>query len=180
MRRRLGAVVTAGVAVLAALAASVPSGVVSAHAGLGAASPAPGAIVGGEITEIQLRYASAVVDVTGSVTDPNGEVVATEFVQDTSLAITIRLAAPLDVPGEYAVRHTSTSVDDGDRVAAAYLFTYDPTAPPPQLEILDLDGDDGRSVWVWVAVAVSALVIGVLGWRLFRSMRALRAARTDR
>ncbi|NND76339.1 MAG: hypothetical protein HKN44_15180 [Ilumatobacter sp.] len=166
-------------ALLVALAAMITcAGVAAAHAGLGAASPAPGATVGGEITEIQLRYASTVVDVTGSVTDPAGAVIDTEFVQTSALAVTIELASPLDVPGEHAVRHSSTSVDDGDRVDAAYLFTYDPAAPPPQLEILEPD-DGGVSPWVGVVLALGLVGIGVLVVRLVRSLWRLRAARSS-
>lgn len=168
---RLG-VVAFAVAAVAVMAVAVAS----AHSGLGAASPAPGAVVGGEITEIQLRYSSAVVDVAGSLTAPDGATVPTEFVQDTALAVTIRLAAPLTMPGEYAVRHSSTSVDDGDRVDAAYLFTYDPAAPPPQLEILDPD-DGGTAIWVWVVPGVGVVVIAVLAWRLVGAYRRRDARR---
>ena len=107
-----------------------------AHSGLGAASPAPGSRVGGTITEIQLRYSSTVADVDGSVTDPDGNIVESEWVQDGNLRVTVMLAEPLSTPGQYAVRHISTDVEDNDRVEAAYLFTYDPAAPPPQLEII--------------------------------------------
>lgn len=162
------------VAFAVAAVAMMSVAVASAHSGLGAASPAPGAVVGGEITEIQLRYSSAVVDVAGSLTAPDGATVPTEFVQDTALAVTIRLAAPLTMPGEYAVRHSNTSVDDGDRVDAAYLFTYDPTAPPPQLEILDLDDDAGMSGWQRITLAAMLLLTIVLAWRLVRSLRRVR------
>ena len=142
-----------------------------AHSGLGAASPAPGSRVGGEITEIQLRYASTVADVDGSVTDPNGDIVDSEWVQDGNLRVTVTLAEALSIPGEYAVRHISTDVDDGDRVEAAYLFTFDPTAPPPRLEIIP---DDEGFAWIWVIIGVGAIVIGVLTWRLARSLRSAR------
>ncbi len=164
-------------AVVAVIAALSGAALASAHSGLGAASPAPGAVVGGEISEIQLRYASAVVDVAGSVTDPDGDTIATEFVQDTSLAVTIRLATPLTTPGEYAVRHSSTSVDDGDRVDAAYLFTYDPAAPPPRLEILDPD-DDGTSIWVWVVLGAGVVLVAGLAWRLLAAVSASRVRRS--
>ena len=98
--------VRCAVALVAAIAtiAVAAAGVASAHSGLGAASPAPGSTVGGEITEIQLRYSSAVDDPDGSVVDPTGEPIGTTWVQETSLAVRVLLAAPLSTPGEYTVR----------------------------------------------------------------------------
>jgi methionine-rich copper-binding protein CopC len=152
--------------------------VVSAHSGLGAASPAPGSTVGGQITEVELRYASSVSDVGGAITGPSGATVGAEFIQESVLAVRIALAAPLSEPGEYTVRHISTSVEDGDRVEAAYLFTYDPDAPPPQLEVLDTD-DGGTGVWVWIVLAVGLLVIALLAWRLVSAARYVRASPPD-
>lgn len=149
-----------------------------AHSGLGAASPAPGSTVGGEITEIQLRYSSAVVDVVGSVTDPDGAILDSVVEQRSDLAVTILLADPLSTPGEYTVRHISTSIDDGDRVEAAYLFSFDPNAPPPILEIVE--DDDGRAPWVWGLLAVGVAVIAVLALRIAGAVRSLRAARPTR
>ena len=142
-----------------------------AHSGLGAASPAPGSRVGGTITEIQLRYSSTVADVDGSVTDPDGNIVESEWVQDGNLRVTVMLAEPLSTPGQYAVRHISTDVEDNDRVEAAYLFTYDPAAPPPQLEIIP--EDDGFP-WIWVLIGTGGVVIVLLAWQLYRSMRRSR------
>ena len=145
-----------------------------AHSGLGAASPAPGSRVGGTITEMQLRYSSTVADVDGSVTDPNGNIVESNWVQNGNLRVAVILAEPLSAPGQYAVRHISTDVNDGDRVEAAYLFTYDPTAPPPQLEIIP---DGGGFPWIWVLIGTGGVVILLLAWQLNRSMR--RAAQFE-
>ena len=145
-----------------------------AHSGLGAASPAPGSRVGGTITEIQLRYSSTVADVDGSITDPNGRIVESEWVQDSNLRVAVMLAEPLSTPGQYAVRHISTDVEDNDRVEAAYLFTYDPAAPTPQLEIIP--EDDGFP-WIWVLIGTGGVVILLLAWQLYRSMR--RAAQFE-
>lgn len=155
------------------IAASILGGTALAHSGLGAASPAPGSRVGGEITEIQLRYSSTVADVDGSITDPNENIVESEWVQNGNLRVEVSLAEPLSVPGEYTVRHISTDVEDGDRVEAAYLFSYDPAAPPPQLEIIP---DDDEFPLIWVILGVGATVIGVLAWQLSRSLK--RARRT--
>jgi methionine-rich copper-binding protein CopC len=170
-RERWGAVGL--VAALATAMTLLFSSVAFAHSGLGAASPGPGAVVGGEITTIQLRYASTITDPDGSVTDPNGEVVGSTFTQDGNLRVIASLDAPLSVPGQYAVRHISTDVEDNDRIAAAYLFTYDPTAPPPQLELI---ADDDGFAWVWVIGGVGGVAIAVLSWRLATSMQRARAS----
>ena len=142
-----------------------------AHSGLGAASPGPGAVVGGEITTIQLRYNSKIADPDGSVTDPNGEILGSTFTQEGNLKVIVSLDAPLSVAGQYAVRHISTDAEDGDRIEAAYLFTYDSAAPPPLLKIIS---DDGGFPWVWVIVGIGGGVIGVLAWRLATSMKRSR------
>ena len=144
-----------------------------AHSGLGAASPGPGAVVGGEITTIQLRYNSTMTDPDGSVTDPNGEIVGSTFTQDGNLRVIVSLDAPLSAPGQYTVRHISTDVEDNDRIEAAYLFTYDPIAPPPQLEIIA--GDDGFP-WIWVIGGIGGIVIAVFAWRLATSLQRARGS----
>ena len=144
-----------------------------AHSGLGAASPGPGAVVGGKITTIQLRYNSTVTDPAGSVIDPNGETVGSTFTQDSNLRVIVSLDDPLSVPDQYAVRHITTDVQDNDRIEAAYLFTYDPAAAPPQLEIIA--GDDGFP-WVWVIVGVGVTAIAVFAGRLATSMQRARGS----
>ncbi len=165
MRRLLAA------AMISLLALSALGGTALAHSGLGAASPAPGSRVGGEITEIQLRYNRTVEDVDGSVTDPDGNVLESTWVQDGNLRVTVTLAEPLLTPGEYAVRHISTDVEDADRVEAAFLFTYDPTAPAPQLQIIP---DDDGFPWIWVVIGVGVVIIDLLIWRLYRAMKRAR------
>jgi methionine-rich copper-binding protein CopC len=164
------------VGLFSALAAAVMllfGSVAFAHSGLGAASPGPGAVVGGEITTIQLRYNGTVTDPDGSITDPTGEIVGSTFTQAGNLRVIVSLDAPLSVPGQYAVRHITTDVEDNDRVEAAYLFTYDPTARPPQLKII---ADDDGFPWVWVIVGVGGIVIAVLAWRLAASVQRSRGS----
>lgn len=150
-----------------------------AHSGLAAASPAPGATVGGTVDTIELRYGSAVSDVSGSLTSQvNGTDIPLTVLQNSELSITFVLERPLDEVGEYAVRHSVLS-DDGDRVDAAYLFSYDPEAPPPRLEILvldEFDEDGSLRPWQWILIAGSVAVVAVLAWRLARAMARLRAA----
>ncbi len=146
-------------------------GVVHAHAGLGAAGPAPGSVVGGDITEIQLRYNRTVADVEGSVIDPDGEPVGSTWTQDGNLRVVVTLVAPLTAPGEYEVRHTSTDVEDDDRVDASYTFTFDPDAPPPQLELIP---DDEGFPWVLVVILIGLVIIGELVRRLIVSIKRQR------
>lgn len=147
-----------------------------AHSGLSAASPGPGVVAGGEITEIQLFYGDIITEVDGTVTAPDGTVLDAEFVMESEIMARVDLGAALDQPGEYAVRHEVLSID-GDRVEAAYLFTYDPAAPPPQLEFVEESDDDGGLAWwAWVLFGVGAVVIVVLAWRLADSLRRARAA----
>ena len=147
----------------------------SAHSGLAAASPGPGAIVGGDITEIELWYNSAITDITASVTAPDGTMLEGSLVQLSELRMTFELDEPLSIAGEYAVRHGTTGLEDGDRIDAAYLFTYDPDAPPPVLDVLPVD-DEGTALWVWFLVGVGVIAIAVLAWRLLASIRRARDA----
>ena len=160
------------VSVVAALLAVFTIGsTVLAHSGLGAASPSPGSVVGGEITEFQLRYNSTIADVDGSVTDPDGSIIGSDWVQDGNLRVAVTLEKPLSTPGEYAVRHATTDVEDGDRVEAAYLFTFNPAAAPPQLMVIP---DEDGFPWIWVVLGVGVLILGALGWQLARSLKRAR------
>lgn len=150
---------------------------VSAHSGLAAASPGPGAIVGGDITEIELWYNSTITDITASVTAPDGTMLGGTLVQVSDLRMTFELDEPLSIAGEYAVRHGTTGVEDGDRIDAAFLFTYDPDAPPPVLDLLPID-DEGTPFWLWIIVGVGVVMIVVLAWRLLSSIKRARNAAT--
>jgi methionine-rich copper-binding protein CopC len=156
---------------LGALATVGPVGpgpsVAMAHSTLIAASPGPGAIVGGSITTITLQYANEVVEFNGRVTRPDGTDVESSFEILNPTRVTITLVAPLDEPGEYAVRHATRSRDT-DLVEAAFLFTYDPGAPPP--EFLQVPSDDERPWWLWVIGIGGAAVVAVLTLRLIRSI----------
>lgn len=162
----LVAALAAGCGVLAAIPSSA-----YAHSGLAAASPGPGVVVGGTIDLVRLFYSEPITEIEASVTSPSGERLAAEVVLVSEIEATIELAAPLDEPGEYAVRH-EVLADDGDRVAAAYLFTFDPDAPPPVLEIVPEDADGGPPRWVTFAVlGAGVAVIAILAWRLVVARR---------
>lgn len=145
-----------------------------AHSGLAAASPGPGARVGGEITEIRLFYGDIITEISGSVSLFEGDEVESEFVLESTVEATIRLAEPLSEPGQYAVRHEYVSVD-GHEIEAAYLFTYDPSAPPPQLTFVEEGDDEGLAWWAWTIIGVAAAVIIVLTVRLVLAIRRARA-----
>ncbi|MEM8745680.1 MAG: copper resistance protein CopC [Actinomycetota bacterium] len=172
MRAAVVALVLAVVALVVTAA-----GPVLAHSGLAAASPGPGSRVGGEITEIRLFYADIITDITGSVSLMGGDELESEFVLENTVEATIVLAEPLSEPGEYAVRHTVDSID-GDIVEAAYLFSYDPAAPPPQFVFVEETDDGGLAWWAWTILGVATAVILVLVVRLVLSIRRARAVST--
>ena len=173
-RNRVVRRILVAIVALVAVGGAIPQGGVDAHSGLDLASPGPGAVVGGEITEIQLFYSNLITGIDGSVTTPSGVVLDTEFRVDSQIQATIELSAPLAEPGEYAVRHNTLSVD-GDRVEGAYLFTYDPAAPAP--ELIDAGGGSGISWIVWVVGGVGMVIIALLAWRLLASVRRARGLR---
>jgi methionine-rich copper-binding protein CopC len=156
---------------LGALATVGPVGpgpsVAMAHSTLIAASPGPGAVVGGSITTITLQFANEVVEFKGRVTRPDGtDVDSTVEILNPTRA-TITLVAPLGEPGEYAVRHATRSRDT-DLVEAAFLFTYDPNAAPPVF--LQIPSDNSRPWFVWAIGIGGAAVVAVLTLRLIRSI----------
>jgi len=164
--RWIGAVV--GVVLLVVSAAGCTN---EEQGGLQGASPGPGAVVGGEIDRIELLYDDIIVSADGSVTDPDGDELDATFVVDSDIRAVVDLAAPLDPPGEYTVRHV-VGTADGDRVEASYSFTYDPAASPPRLVFPP--EDTGPPWLLWTVAVVGLIVIGVLGWRLLRSMARVR------
>ncbi|MEL6891150.1 MAG: copper resistance protein CopC [Actinomycetota bacterium] len=149
-------------------------GVARAHSGLAAASPGPGAIVGGDIQLIQLFYGDLIVEFDATVTDPDGVELDAEAVMTSEITAEIRLAEPLSTPGEYAVRHTVLSIDD-DVVPAAYLFTFDPDADPPILIFVEESDDEGWAWWAWLLIGVGVLLIVVLAVRLVLAIRRSRS-----
>lgn len=170
---RAAALTAALASVLTIVLALVAPGVASAHSGLAAASPGPDAVVGGDITEIQLFYGDFIVTFDGEVTGPDGAVVDAAFEMLTEIEARIVFAEPLTAPGEYRVAHTVLSIDD-DVVDDDFRFTFDPSAPEPSLVFVE--EDEGVSWVVWAIGAAGVIVIGVLVWQLLGSIRRARAA----
>lgn len=175
------AVVGLVVALSAAAFAAAPTA--WAHSGLAAASPGPGETVGGDVDLVQLFYGDLIVEFDATITrQADGAVLDAEAVMTSEITGELRLAAPLTEPGEYAVRHTVLSIDD-DVVEAAYLFSYEPSAPSPILVFLpDEEGahdDGGWAWWVWALLGVGLVVIVVLAVRLVLSVRRARDAAVD-
>jgi methionine-rich copper-binding protein CopC len=144
------------------------SPVVWAHSTLLAASPGPGAIVGGSIDTVTLQYQNEVVEFRGGLTGPGGSDVDSSVEIVNSTRVTITLTEPLSRPGEYAVRHATRS-SDTDLVEAAFLFTFDPSAPPPVF--LEVPSDDRRGWLTWAVGAIGTAVVAVLAWRLVAAIR---------
>ncbi len=169
------AVVTAVVAA----ASIVGARTVWAHSGLAAASPGPGAVVGGQIDVVQLFYGDIILDFDATLTSPSGEVLAAQPVMLSEITAELRLDEPLSEPGEYALRHTIVSFDS-DVVEAAYLFTFAPEADPPILVFIEEDeAGGGLAWWAWAIIGVVASIVVVLGVRLVLSIRRARATRSS-
>ena len=161
--------------VCTAVTALMLPGAALAHSGLAAASPGPDAVVGGDITEIQLFYGDFIVTFDGEVTGPDGAIIGATFEMLTEIEARIVLDEPLTAPGEYRVAHTVLSIDD-DVVDDDFRFTFDPAAPAPSLVFVE--EDDGVSWLVWVIGGVGVLVIAVLVGQLLGSIRRARTAVT--
>lgn len=145
--------------------------------GLEGASPGPDAVVGGEIDRIELFYDDIVVDADVSVIDPDGTEVSVETRVDTDISVIAELGASLSEPGVHEVRHGVDAVD-GDRVDGSYTFTFDPSAPAPQLVF---PPEDSGVPWLlWLVAVVGVVVIAVLGWQLLQSLATSRRASQSR
>lgn len=163
--------------VLAVVAGAMGSHLVHAHSGLAAASPGPGATVGGTVDRIQIFYGDIITTFDATLTlQSSGEQIAGTAEMLSDIEAVIALDEPLSVDGEYAVRHTITSFD-GDVVEAAYLFSYEADAAPPRLIFVEEEDDDGgTSPIVWIVAGVGAAVIVVLAIRLIVAIRRRQAA----
>lgn len=142
--------------------------------GLEGASPGPGAVVGGEIDQIELFYDDIVVAADVVVVDPEGTELATETRVDTDVSVISELGGSLSEPGVYFVSHGVDAVD-GDREEGSYSFTFDPAASPPG--IVFSPEDDGTPWLLWIVAVAGVLVIAVLGWQFLQSVaRAKRGS----
>lgn len=165
--------------VAATLLAAVAAGCgAEEQGGLEGASPGPDAVVGGEVTQIELFYDDIVIAADGSVTGPDGAELVTEFRVDTEISVVAEFDEALSDPGDYSVRHVVEAVD-GDRVEDSYTFTFDPSAPPAQV-VFPEEEDAGTPWLVWTIALAGVAVIAVLGWRLLRSMAELRSTSRPR
>lgn len=169
------------VAVASSIAALfVGLGVAWAHSGLAAASPGPGAIVGGEIDRIEIFYGDIITAFDGTITlQTTGETLPSTSELTSDIAGTIFLDQPLSENGEYAVRHTITSLDS-DVVEATYLFTFETSAAPPQFVFVEEEEENTSPPVLWIVLGVGLVVIAVLSLRLIVALRRRnRAAATD-
>lgn len=177
---KLAAAIAAGLLALAAASAAF------AHAEPSRATPGDGAVLNEPPTEVVLVMTQDMARQTGAndikVFDAAGNEVTREAaVIDPNDRRRLSVALPADLaPGEYIVRWTTLSADDGDTASGELQFRYDPAAAPsPGREVLQeslLGGDPtpGPAVaalprgeasgtgWV-LAAAVGAvmLVVGV-------------------
>lgn len=111
---------------------------IAAHAALDAASPADGATLEGTPTEVAGTYTQDLVADGSSLQlrDASGTVIATGGVDPADARRLVITDLPGLVPGEYEVRSTTLSAEDGEVDRATWTFTVvaaltpAPTATP--------------------------------------------------
>ena len=112
------------------MAAATPA---LAHGPVGA-EPGPGATVGGEIDEVAITFGEIMSpdDMFIAVSGPEGDEVVLRSVVtlDENDQVARVQIEPLTQPGEYRVDYRVSGID-GVTSPGAYVFTFDPSAPPP-------------------------------------------------
>ncbi|NND04660.1 MAG: copper resistance protein CopC [Acidimicrobiia bacterium] len=158
--------------VLVALSASAPAAL--AHGELLEARPAPGAVVGGDVVEIELRFEEALKSSGVEIVVTGSDGVAVDLAEPRIVADAIVRATfdHLVDPGVYRVEYRVESVDDFV-FEGAYLFTYEPSAPP-----VDSFPEGRTSTGATVLIAaVGTVLFAVGGWLLMRRQsRRIRGA----
>ena len=136
-----------------------------AHGELADARPAPGAIVGGEVAEVELRFEEELVGegLAVVVEGPDGSELVAGNPKIVAEVIARVELEPISAAGTYRVDYTATSVD-GFVFEGAYLFTYNPGAPA--VEPFP-EGRSSAGVTVLLALAGTTLFAGG-GWLLAR------------
>jgi methionine-rich copper-binding protein CopC len=130
-------------------------GAANAHTELSEGRPGAGQEVGGEIDKIELEFRGAIDDAEIRVFEPEGEEITGADHTEVSGVIATQQIETITEPGQYQVTYSVLSVD-GDLQNGAYVFTYDPDAPP----LPDDDDGSGSTLLLWGFVAVSVVVLG--------------------
>lgn len=165
MRRLL---IGVGVGVMAIMAVTPTL----AHGAVGA-EPGPGSTVGGEIDEVAIVFPELMSpdEMVIEVTDPGGADVTIfdEARLDDARQIARIRISPLRKPGEYRVDYRVSGVD-GVTTPGAFVFTYDPTADPPDPvpvpePILAASGPN------WSAFGLGLVVVGMILFVVGRNAR---------
>ena len=122
----------AAILVLASLVLAAFPSVVAAHAALDVATPPDGAVVEGTPPEVSGTFTQD-LEVDGSslqLRDANGEVIATGGVDPDDVRRMVIADLPELAPGEYEVRWTTLSAEDGELDRDTWTFTVT-AAPTP-------------------------------------------------
>ncbi len=150
----------------------------SAHTTLEGATPTAGAVVGGRVDVLGIQFYLAVTEPIITLTSPSGEVVEGSVEAVAPTRVEYRFS-PLVETGEYIVEW-SVVTPDGHRTAAAYAFSYDPSAPPPPPQPELPAGSSGPTILIVLVLALFCFgLAGVVSVRRRRRRSAKRSGSTD-
>lgn len=147
-----------------ALAVGAGAATASAHTELNEARPGAGQEVGGTIDQIELEFRGPIDDAEIRVFEPDGTEITGSGHTEVEGALAVQDIETITEPGQHQVTYTVLAVD-GDLQNGAYVFTYDPDAPPLPSE----DGGGGSTIFLWVFVIVSIALLGFGYTRLRRT-----------
>ncbi|MGI9607645.1 MAG: copper resistance protein CopC [Acidimicrobiales bacterium] len=129
----------------------------AAHSEVRERSPAPGQILGGTVSRVEILFFVPVETAEITIDGPDGPV-DHEPVQ-LSIAQTVSWVSfqALETPGDYTVTHTETSAD-GDEQTASFGFRYDPESTVERSPIIAISEGPNWPVLGAIALVVVALV----------------------
>jgi methionine-rich copper-binding protein CopC len=143
------------------------AGPAGAHSGLVAASPEPGAQVGGRVTRIELVFDAGVSNPQVTLTAPGEVDVEGTVTQVAPDRLSFEMG-PLRVEGEYIVRYGFASAD-GDLTESAFAFTYRAAAPEPG-PITRPEPPAGDRQTNWAVPIILLVVAAALGGLVLRTV----------
>jgi methionine-rich copper-binding protein CopC len=134
------------------------STLVSAHADLKSARPAPGEVVTNAPSEIELTFTEAMQDGNISLYSESNQQIATSL-QTSPEEATIITSIESTLPeGEYNVIWQATSLD-GHTLSGSYNFAYQQKTS---------DSDTDNSLYMVIGAMSTVLILGSIFWVMYR------------